>query len=521
MSFGSAMNNLMINIGSEFTGAKAFAKAEKATDKLARNVKSLGKGLGLALGARQLGRYAKDAVQSFAADDKAVKTLTKSLYNLGLGFQAPQVNKFIASLEKTYGVVDDLLRPAFQKLLTTTGSVAESQKMLMTALDLSAASGLDVQSVSDDLSKAYVGQTRALAKYGLGLSQAELKAMSFAEVQDKINSIFGGQAALNVETYAGKLDLLTVAGDNAKETIGKGLVDAFAALGGSGGMPATVKLIENASTAIADLTVGIARTGKYLVTWLGNMKEANALAAEWKQQDLLGRFGGTSIEGIRANAMAEYYGAKKVAVVKEKSNKSNLKAASALAKQNKEAATLTKTAAMFDLEKIQILAALKGDITNEERKRLELQLAITTGNASEASKLTYELARSQGLTAELAKNLADLPDAKNPFASWGAYLDTLEAQAKRIALMGTNAPSMGTGAFAGLDMTQVGAAGIPQFQIDRLLNGVGGGAPASGGVPDIKVYIGDAEILARITVGQQNQSLSGTQSYIDRKLGGW
>ena len=102
-------------------------------------------------------------------------------------------------------------------------------------------------------------------------------------------------------------------------------------------------------------------------------------------------------------------------------------------KVTKEQTALQKAGTLFDIQQAGIIAALKGNITDEERKRLELQLAILTGNTSEASKLAGELAKSQGLSRELAAYLASLPDAKNPFTAWKSYLDMIEAQVRRIS----------------------------------------------------------------------------------------
>ena len=199
------MADIKIDIATVFSGKKAFNDAAKSTISLNSQVKNLAKSyLGL-FTAQQLGRRGFDAAKAFAADDKAARTLSRSLDNLGLAFADPSVRTFIADLEKQFGVLDDQLRPAFQRLLTTTGDVVKAQSLLRTSLDLAAASGADVVSVAGDLSKGYVGQTRALAKYGIGLTQAQLKAMSFEEVQTRINDLFGGQAQLSADSYAGAL----------------------------------------------------------------------------------------------------------------------------------------------------------------------------------------------------------------------------------------------------------------------------------------------------------------------------
>jgi hypothetical protein len=103
----------------------------------------------------------------------------------------------------------------------------------------------------------------------------------------------------------------------------------------------------------------------------------------------------------------------------------------------KEQTALTKAGTLFDIQQTSIIAALKGEVSAEERKRLELQLAILTGNTTEASKLAGEIAKSQGLSQQLAAYLASMPDAKNPFTAWKSYLDMIEAQVRRIGSGGS------------------------------------------------------------------------------------
>ena len=420
--------NVKVDIAAEFVGRKAFKDAVKSTIGLNSQVKSLAKSYVGLFTVQRLGRAGFNAAKAFAADDKAARVLTQSLDNLGLAFADPSVKNFIADLEKQFGVLDDQLRPAFQRLLTTTGDVTKSQSLLSTALDLSAASGQDVVSVAGDLSKGYVGQTRALAKYGIGLTQAQLKAMSFEEVQTRINSLFGGQATIAADTYSGALQRLAVASNNAKEVIGGGLLDALAALGGGGegGLQNTLALIEKTSTALATFIrrfgVGLGMAGQLA---RGNFKGAMALGQAEQNR-------GKDTSGITPAVKAEL---QKAAAAKAlaKAGTQQVKNTKAQTAAIKEQTAIQKAGTLFDLQQTQIIAALKGDISAEERKRLELQLAILTGNTSEASKLAGELAKSQGLSQQLAAYLASLPDAKNPFTAWKSYLDMIESQVARIA----------------------------------------------------------------------------------------
>jgi hypothetical protein len=457
--------NVKIDIAAEFVGKKAFTDAAKQTVGLNSQVKTLAKSyLGL-FTAQRLGRAGFNAAKAFAADDKAARVLTQSLDNLGLAFADPSVKSFIADLEKQFGVLDDQLRPAYQRLLTTTGDVAKSQSLLRTALDLSAASGQDVVSVAGDLSKGYVGQTRALAKYGIGLTQAQLKAMSFEEVQTRINTLFGGQATVAVDTYSGALARLSVSANNAKEVIGGGLLDALAALGGGGegGLTNTLNLIEKTSTALATFIrrFGVG-AGIGIKLLKGDFKGAMALGQAEQNR-------GKDTSGLTPAIKTEL---QKAAAAKAlaKAGTQQVKNTKAQTAAIKEQTALTKANTLFDLQQTQIIAALKGDISNEERKRLELQLAILTGNTSEASKLAGELAKSQGLSQQLAAYLASLPDAKNPFTAWKSYLDMIESQVARIAAgnVQTVPTSMASG--YGVTGTQYSLPQGSQFTTDAGVN---------------------------------------------------
>ena len=510
------MADLKIDIASVFSGKKAFADASKSTIGLNNQVKTLSKSfLGL-FTAQRLARSQFNAAKAFAADDKAARVLSRSLNNLGLAYADPAVKTFIADLEKQFGVLDDQLRPAFQRLLTTTGDVAKSQSLLKTALDLSAASGVDVVTVAGDLSKGYVGQTRALAKYGVGLTQAELKAMKFEEVQEKINSLFGGQAAVAVDTYSGKFNRLNVAIANANETLGKGFLEGLTAIGGGGtqGFDNTLGFIEDLSQAAAkfqrNFGIGI---GQFLAILRGDFAAVKALGeSAGKSAPFMGAIPSIQTELNKKAAWDRIDQYKKENALQAKllaAKKAELKAA-------KDAAALKKASNLFDAEQTAIVAALKGKITEDERKRLELQLALITGNTTEASKLAGELGKAQGLSAELIAYLKDLPDAKNPFAGWAAYLDAIEAQVRRIAVSGT--PS---GAAAGItsNLGNIGLGDMSDFIPANPGQSAFSPGSTTGAPVSVVVMLDGQELAGAITKVQTNNSLSGRQIEISRRTG--
>ena len=223
------MSNIVIDIAAQFTGKPAFKKADSAVSQLNKTTQNFGKTLTRTFGTAAVLAFGRASVKAFAADDKAATSLGITLKNLNLayGSNIGTVNGFISRLEAQTGVLDDELRPAMDRLLRATGDVAKSQELLGLALDIAAGTGKSVTQVSQSLQKAYLGQNQALGRLGVGLTKAELATGSFKDIQDKLTTLFAGQAVAAADTYAGQLDKLTIAANNAKETIGKGLVEAI------------------------------------------------------------------------------------------------------------------------------------------------------------------------------------------------------------------------------------------------------------------------------------------------------
>jgi hypothetical protein len=534
------MANVVIDILTQFKGKKAFDQAGKSTDKLSKSVKSLGKALGVGLSVAAVTAFGKASVKAFAEDEAAAAKLAKVVDNLGIGFANVEIAKFIGDLETTSGVLDDSLRPAFQALLTTTGSLTNSQKLLTDAIDISRGSGFDLVTVADDLSKAYIGNTRGLIKYNLGLSKTELAAMSFTEIQAKLNEQFSGSNAAYLETYAGKMDVLKVAADNAKEAIGKGIVDALGTLAGDASITELAQKIDGIATGIADFIRGFAiglrdlaqmpiiKQLLTLVQWLGKKlwKQTgqvftDAGAAQRLQQEKLQKKQDLLTEKEKAAALAKMEAAAK------KRAADLAKIAKKKTDEEKKAAALKKAGNLFDMDQIQIIAALKGKITDEERKRLELQLAILQGNATEASKLAYEVAKAQGLTEEMAKYFANLDfGTKNPFAAWASYLDEIEKRVKQIGEIKPVTPLTPTPTgtpypeFVGNAPYDPRTGNMPDIPVltgrQQYEQGLSGGLYGSTPVVNVSVMLDGQEMTGAITNVQTNNYLSGKILTLER-----
>ena len=173
-----------------------------------------------------------DGVKAAIADEQSQIKLASALEN-ATGATKAQIAATEDSIDKmarATGVADDQLRPALARLALSTNSTSKAQELLALALDISTQTGKPLEGVANALGKAYDGNTAALGKLGIGLSSAELKAMSFTQVQTKLSDLFGGAAAKNAATFQGRMDRLKVAFDEGVEAIGYKLLPIIEAL---------------------------------------------------------------------------------------------------------------------------------------------------------------------------------------------------------------------------------------------------------------------------------------------------
>ena len=171
-------------------------------------------------------KLAVDGVKAAIEDEQAQTQLALALENAtgATNAQIKATEDSILQMSLATGVADDQLRPALGRLVRSTGDITKAQDLLSTALDISAATGKPLEAVANSLGKAYDGNTAALGKLGIGLDAAELKSMSFEQVQGRLTDLFGGAAAANADTYAGKIARVQVAFNEAQETVGTALL---------------------------------------------------------------------------------------------------------------------------------------------------------------------------------------------------------------------------------------------------------------------------------------------------------
>jgi hypothetical protein len=392
------MANIVVSALATFNG-KALKKGKKEISVFDQQVKKLGKTFASVFAAQRLLQFSKKAVAAFMADEKAAKSLEVQLRNTGFQFSAPGVENYIGNLQRLSGVLDDELRPAFQQLLTVTGSVTKSQSALQTALDVSAATGRSLEQVSAALTRGFSGNTAGLSRLGAGISKATLKTGNMDKILGELNKKFAGQAAARLDTYAGKMSLLTVAAEDARETIGKGLLNALSLLGKDTSISSATKLMDDFATSTADAVVGIAVLVNELKK-LGNTKVGGVLF-DVKNIPVLGAYlAGFSEIGAAQRAQTapsnrEGRSASRIYLDQLRKESKALQAATTLRKQEnaqlKAKTEVDKLAEKFDVERIGLMKAL-GEATDAETKlRIQSKLAILDNNEALAKKYLAEL----------------------------------------------------------------------------------------------------------------------------------
>ena len=144
--------------------------------------------------------------------------------------QIAAVESYIAETELAAAVTDSELRPAFANLVRATGDVTEAQELMSLALDVAAGTGKDLQTVTEALQEATMGEVGPLKELDRSLTDMISSGADADEVMGKLADTFGGAAAESTETVEGKFKLMKIQLDNTKESIGKALLPVLETL---------------------------------------------------------------------------------------------------------------------------------------------------------------------------------------------------------------------------------------------------------------------------------------------------
>ena len=484
-----------IDLAAEFTGKKEFSKAEKATAGLSRSVKQLGAAFGLTFGARALANYGKGAVKAFAADEKAARSLALQLKNTGNAFAAPQVEGFIANLQKTTGILDDDLRPAFRTLLTATGDVAKSQKALNLALDISAGTGKDLSAVSMALAKGFGGQTTALSRLGAGLDKATLASGDMDKITSILTAKFQGQAKEAVKGYAGQMALLTVATQNSKEIIGQGLLDALTSVGKDNSVATLGSEMENVAEQTANVIRGIG-------VLIAKIKSIPGVS-------ILGDLVKNSLGGMAISQLAKLGAQSKTQKGYGSSNTlDNFVAAGGVIKKNTIAikdntksvianTQLDKLAAKFVVERIGLYAALAKATTEEEKARILAKIAIVESNEAAATalnKLSFAAKSATDAFTRYAEN-ATIVIGQGKYAIEAPQGFAPNQMSNAAPMPATNMP--------------VNPSGNNEITIGQGQYAIQAPSGFTTPVINVQVQVGGQDVAAIVSSGQEVESQSG------------
>jgi hypothetical protein len=173
-----------------------------------------------------------DGVKAAVEDEASQKQLAIALKNTtnATDAQIKSTEDYITKQQLAFGVADTKLRPALANLARATGDVGKAQQLTNLAMDISAATGKDLEGVSMALSKAYNGNLGALTKLGVPLDASIIKTKDFNAAQEELSRLFGGAAKANTETYAGQLAIVTERFGEMKEAIGVALLPTMKTL---------------------------------------------------------------------------------------------------------------------------------------------------------------------------------------------------------------------------------------------------------------------------------------------------
>ena len=571
------MSNVAINIAAEFTGKKAFANAEKSTKTLEQSASKLAKTFKRTFAATAVLAFGRASLKAFAADEAAAARLSTAVSNLGYSFSQTKITDFISNLESTSGVLDDQLRPAFQALLTTTGSLTQSQKLLNDAIQISRASGEDLLTVSNDLALAYTGNTKGLKKYYTGLTQAELKSMSFSEVLGVMLKNSAGAAEAYLGTAAYKMNVLSVASENAKEKIGAGLVDAFAKIGGGTSAEDAAHTIDNIAKAILGIVDAIATVIGAFTKFYRKIDEFSKnfdpiFGDSWNSKNKP-KTGRSSSPAGTWKRMQEQKKGELDALKRQREMaalaKKQADAAALALKKKQEQAALDKAALMlakgedvFNLDAIQIQAALTnqteqlGKVTNQtqllaiandtarlrvKQDILNLEKAIQEGDAEAATKAAEKLntdLKTLGALQGQAIKLADInkilagmmPKDLINIANLNIALEKIKEINKGLGGSSTGANWIDVAPNAGVDTIVAAAENNAQFLLDlaaaneKIIAQINANPVSVPAAPQITNYFGgsvvtDQKLIDMVLSGAQLSSLSGSPSQIGRIAG--
>jgi hypothetical protein len=202
-----------------------------------------------ALSAAAAGKFLLSGLEAQGQQEAAINKLNLALANRGNFSKAASQGliEYASSMQETTRFSDDAVIAAEAVLASFGQGGEEIKKTTGVAADFAAATGTDLTSATELLGKAYAGNTAALGRYGIVLSESIPKSERFAAAMEQVGSRFAGSAAADVATYSGQLEQLKNKWGEVQEAVGKALGEIFSYAGSDG-----AKALKDGLQAVAD-----------------------------------------------------------------------------------------------------------------------------------------------------------------------------------------------------------------------------------------------------------------------------
>jgi hypothetical protein len=347
---------------------------------------------GAIAGAAGLTIFTQKSISAALAQEQLDKSLNLTLASIGKGGLTSEVMAFVESLQSATNVSEEQLVPALQQLITQTGDLQASQGLLNVALDVSAGTGKDLNSVLNAISKAAVGNYESIGKLGIGLTSTEAKTLGFAKSMQTLQR-YTGAAEASTLTLDGQIKSFKISAGEATETLGQGMLTAYAII--SGGQPLIKDLgtdLEVAAKQFSNIFVGIAAATKKEglgVYFSGLEAVLQGFVGETGQLRDFERMGikALSTERLTANEREDRVKASKkiltfdqiIADIQKKilaTEKLTTKEKTAQQALDKKKSELS---AMFDLDRINLQVALSRKLSAEDETRVKILQKLKEG----------------------------------------------------------------------------------------------------------------------------------------------
>lgn len=377
-------------------GLERATKELKGFDKVvatgAFRLRAFAKAGGIAAAAG-MALFAKKSIDAALAQERLDKQLRITLKSIGKEGLLPDVKTFIDDLQRATNVTEDALVPALRRLVAQTGDLDSAQYLLSKSLDISAGTGADLDSVLNAINKAAVGQYTAIAKLGIGFTAAEAKSMGFVQLMQNLDK-YAGAAEAQTETFEGQLKSFKISAGEATETLGNGfLIASSYIVAGTDNLRTYGAVLESVAGGVADVFIGFGKTVSekgYLSALNTTFEDLGKEGFKVRQKQYLAAKGylGLSQQTIDALELQEKFGKKKLTQdqILTKIQKDILAREKELTKEKRAQEELDKKKAalmsMFDLDKINLQAALTRKLSAEDETRVRILQKLADGTAA-------------------------------------------------------------------------------------------------------------------------------------------